>query len=553
MDRIFIYHDFFPAEKSHLHHTSCPMVSCLQPEDYSQYVSDNTLYSVAPGEGQRPQSIFTSETQAFPYLFPDGNKHFKDLRTEKLGLNRYFNSRLFSADHRFAKDPQYIFFAQFTSELQQINSSVSIAMRKQPQNEITADQLTDPDKRKKIISSDKGYRFLQNIRGTPAYWERTLRDLYAMVKQLGIPTWFCSFSAADRRWPEICETILRQQEKDIPDDMDWETHCRTINSNPVTACRMFENRVQHFIHDVILSPAEPIGHITDYFFRTEFQTRGWPHIHCLFWSQNAPKFDGSEDNEEFNNYIDRYITCRLPDDNDETLNEIVKSVQTHSKSHTPSCRKGRNKNCRFKFPRPPSSKTFIAKPLSAPDDVSPQAFIENARKILSIIRDEIDSNENEEVTFDDILIKLDITQEMYEVAHCALAKRNHVIFKRNPSDAWVNPYNEHLLQAWNGNMDIQPVLDAYSCIMYIVSYISKQEREMGDLLKRAQEEATEGHKEPIQQLRQLGNVYLHNREVSIMEAIYRVSGMHLKNCTREVVFLPTDPQSLRLVLTLSNI
>ena len=235
-----------------------------------------------------------------------------------------------------------------------------------------------------------------------------------MVKQLGIPTWFCSFSAADRRWPEICETILRQEGKDKPDDMDWETHCRTINSNPVTACRMLENRVQHFIHDVILSPAEPIGHITDYFFRTEFQTRGWPHIHCLFWSQNAPKFDGSGDNEEFNNYIDRYITCRLPDDNDETLNEIVKSVQTHSKSHTPSCRKGRNKNC------------------------------------------------------------------------------------------------------------------------------------------RAQEEAAEGHKKPIQQLRQLGNVYLHNREVSIMETIYWVSGMHLKNCTREVVFLPTDPQSLRFVLTLSN-
>ena len=411
---------------------------------------------------------------------------------------------------------------------------------------------------------------------------------------------------------EICETIMRQQGKDIPDDMDWETHRRTINSNPVTACCMFENRVQHFIHDVILSPAEAIGHITDYFFRTEFQTRGWPHIHCLFWSQNAPKFDGSGDAEEFNNYIDRYITCRLPDDNDETLNEIVKSVQTHSKSHTPSCRKGRNKNCRFKFPRPPLSKTFIAKPLSAPDDVSPQAFIENARKILSIIRDEIHSNDNEEVTFDDILIKLDITQEMYEVAHCALANMNHVIFKRNPSDAWVNPYNEHtqihsneneevtsddiliksditqkmymyevahcalakrnhvifkrnpsdawvnphneyLLQAWNGNMDIQPVLDAYSCIMYIVSYISKQEREMGDLLKKAQEEAAEGNKKPIQQLRQLGNVYLHNREVSIVETIYWVSGMHLKNCTREVVFLPTDPQSLIFVLTLSNI
>ena len=94
-------------------------------------------------------------------------------------------------------------------------------------------------------------------------------------------------------------------------------------------------------------------------------------------------------------------------------------------------------------------------------------------------------------------------------------------------------------------MEVQPVLDAYSCIMYIVRYISKTEREVGDLLKIAQQEAKEGNNEPVHQLRQLGNIYLHNREVSIMESIYRVTGMNLKNCSREVVFLPTDPHALR--------
>ena len=137
-----------------------------------------------------------------------------------------------------------------------------------------------------------------------------------------------------------------------------------------------------------------------------------------------------------------------------------------------------------------------------------------------------------------------ITQETYAKAHCVLANRNKFIFKREPAETWVNPYNKILLEACNGNMDIQPVLDAYSCIMYIVSYISKTEREIGDLLKRAQQEAKEGNNEPVHQLRRLGNIYLHNREVSIMEAIYRVTGMNLKNCSREVVFLPTDPHAL---------
>lgn len=38
-------------------------------------------------------------------------------------------------------------------------------------------------------------------------------------------------------------------------------------------------------------------------------------------------------------------------------------------------------------------------------------------------------------------------------------------------------------------MDIQFVLDPFSCIVYIVSYISKSEREMGMLLKQTKLEA----------------------------------------------------------------
>ena len=89
-------------------------------------------------------------------------------------------------------------------------------------------------------------------------------------------------------------------------------------------------------------------------------------------------------------------------------------------------------------------------------------------------------------------------------------------------------------------MDIQPVLCPFICIMYIVSYIAKNEREMGDLLKAAEQEAKEGNCEPMQQLRMIGNVYLHHREVSIMESVYRATGMPLKNSSRQVIFLPSD-------------
>lgn len=74
---------------------------------------------------------------------------------------------------------------------------------------------------------------------------------------------------------------------------------------------------------------------------------------------------------------------------------------------------------------------------------------------------------------------------------------------------------------------------------------------MGDLLKRAKKEIEEGNQDALHQLRSLGNVYLHHREISIMEAIYRVTGMKLKQSTRDTIFVPTDPDAVRISKPLS--
>ena len=36
--------------------------------------------------------------------------------------------------------------------------------------------------------------------------------------------------------------------------------------------------------------------------------------------------------------------------------------------------------------------------------------------------------------------------------------------------------------AWQANMDLQYVVNAYACVMYVASYIMKNERAMGELL-----------------------------------------------------------------------
>ena len=262
---------------------SAPLHTCMQPVDLGQYIADNfesDIFCVAPGEGSVPISVFNKEAECFPVLFPTGKDTFMDeTRSNKITFSQYTKTRLFSSDNKFSKNPEYIFYLQYIKEFREVLQSAQIYLRKgTPVNSLgdalTAEMLTSSQNLTQLVNRNEGYKFLKTVRGTSAYWEKQTRDLFAMVVQLGIPTWFASFSAADQRWPEITQAILTQQGKPIPENITWEQHCEIINSNPVTAARMFDKRARNLIHDLIITPANIIGDIVDFYFRIEFQQRG---------------------------------------------------------------------------------------------------------------------------------------------------------------------------------------------------------------------------------------------------------------------------------------
>ena len=70
----------------------------------------------------------------------------------------------------------------------------------------------------------------------------------------------------------------------------------------------------------------------------------------------------------------------------------------------------------------------------------------------------------------------------------------------------VNNYNGPVMLAWQANMDLQYVLNAYACIMYVASYIMKIDRAMGVLLKHV---ASEARTEELKsQIRKVGSAFL---------------------------------------------
>lgn len=235
----------------------------------------------------------------------------------------------------------------------------------------------------------------------------------------------------------------------------------------------------------MLSPLERLLII---FYRIDFQQRGSPHTHCIFWIEDAPKFEENSD-EEVVEFIDRYVTCEIPDQTeDRELHDIVMAVQQHSKNHSKTCQK-RGTVCRFNFPRPPSEKTFISKPNELIEKHEEQL----AKERLSVLWDTVKNNEQENISASELLNQAGLTQQQFEECFSAITKRNTTVLNRKHSEIFTNQYNKDLLRAWNANMDIQYILDAFSCVVYIISYISKAEREIGLLLQQTKNEAIDGN------------------------------------------------------------
>ena len=103
----------------------------------------------------------------------------------------------------------------------------------------------------------------------------------------------------------------------------------------------------------------------------------------------------------------------------------------------------------------------------------------------------------------------------------------------------------HGMQIW---MDIQFVLDVYACAIYIVSYTSKAQKGMSELLRTACEEAKRGNSSIKQQVRDIGNKFLNNVEISAQEAVYIVLQFPMRKSSRQVVFINTSPPEDRVQL-----
>ena len=303
---------------------------------------------------KKPNSLLTdenSEALAFPYLFPTGKYGYTVKRDIKLIPVKYFNQRLLKYTQMFASEADYIFYALSVTQELKLNSQINIALKKICTGQLTAGMLTNnfSDTISSFLSKDDVYQFMSTIKGTPAYWKKFLYEVLAMVKQLGLPTFYMTLSCADLRWNELISIIATLRGETLTDndinEMDFFDRFSFLNLNPVLLARHFQYRVEVFFQVIVLNGQ--LGKVKYHAIRVEFQVCDSPHIHSFLQILNPPVL--SKDNiNEYISFVDNIITTSLPDtDNEPELFELVTTYQVHS--HSKSCRKYKNHACRYNF------------------------------------------------------------------------------------------------------------------------------------------------------------------------------------------------------------
>ena len=443
------------------------------------------------------------EAMSFIAQFPTGQNHFGAVRLVPISNSMYFRTRVLSADIRCLEAPYVLYLLSQYQHLQ-LKNGVQLALRwvsgapTVQQVRERAQQQRDPDHGEEgNMNGEKCWAFLQQIRGTAAYWNRSAKDLFAMYRAIGPATWFLTLSANDCAWEDlniVVEALNAKRENREPmsaNDFDahfletpLEDRKEQFLKNQVIAARHFANKWRIFSKKLFASTWLG-GKVKDYFWRTEFQKRGSPHLHMLIWIEGAPDHDTEAGRESASAFIDSVVSTRIPEESEDpeqkALRYLVLTGQQHR--HTDTCKR-QHMNCRFKYPRRLSRQTRLL----GPGETGP-----------------------------------------------GVRKCDFYLTERHQGEENTVPWNKDILLHWQANMDLQLVGTAHATNVYVGGYMTKSETEgLQESVQHGLEALPEGSS-ARRRLFRIGTSVLKHRHYSLQEALYLLSGLQLRGSSKEIV------------------
>uniref|UniRef100_A0A8D9E244 ATP-dependent DNA helicase n=1 Tax=Cacopsylla melanoneura TaxID=428564 RepID=A0A8D9E244_9HEMI len=516
--------------------------NCEAAQQGNVAAEKNGTTVMAPGQGKTPVSWHNVEyldELSFPKIYGG----FPLDEDKKLSYAQRVKSECRRSDRRACVPRRILFMAKQKLE-RSVMGNVNVCLRKIKTNtKINAGLATSDSFISDAMRFDDGFRVLQQVRSSPAFWESKKKTLLALIRQIGFPTFFLTLSATEIKWPELIRILHKLAEGteislEAAMYMELSEKSMLVRNDPVTTVRYIDN-IFHEIMKLLGDVNGPFAehNVVDSFERREFQARGSVHTHNLLYCNKSPVYDKDrpESVTECCDFIDKFVVCTYDPTNPNM------GFQRHK--HTPTCSKGRKnkKSCRFNYPIPPMPRTTILEPLGK--ELTTETVKSNWIKIRNHINKYFDTNL--EVPFEAMLTELDIAYEEYILAIRSSITRPKIFLKRTTLEVGINSYNPTILDILGSNMDIQFVLDPYSCASYMLNYVTKIDAGLSKLLREAATDVEEGYTSIRQRLRKVGNVFINSNVMGAQEAVYHVLGLPLTKCSRSSTFISTFPIDTR--------
>ena len=179
-------------------------------ESETMIQEDNGLI-LAPGENRRPISFYSENCEylAFPTIY--GGKKFNVNNPKKLSISELAKYKLRFKDRRFAVNPTAIFWLLRYKQIENLRKSINFCLKKTTHKQLTAGEVLNPESNilNELLRNDQAYAILVDDRTSPVYWEKRMKNLMAMIRQLGVPTYFFTLSAAESRWAPLLVILYR--------------------------------------------------------------------------------------------------------------------------------------------------------------------------------------------------------------------------------------------------------------------------------------------------------------------------------------------------------
>jgi DNA replication protein DnaC len=492
-------------------------------QQQTQYVVDVPRLSPTALVGG---SLIQHLPECFPCLFADGLHGFEEHRRVPLSEPAYLQHLMRLADRRFVSTPPFVFFVLNATQRRKITGLAAAACRRR--------HLAAGDPVTRLVDSDDDAEqqltrlesvlvpYADDVPVSPLFWRKRSAELQAILTAgpalaSAVPSWFLTLSCADTHWTDVLRSVSGLTDEAVRRMPRSERTTALLRYADINA-RYLRFRLAAFRQHVLMGTSKPLGQVTDWWIRTEFQVRGQAHYHALIWTEHGERLRNLLNQpccEAGRILLERVIDCtgplsdgRIVDDATEHPCDVYADEEPRQSAaavrdlallktflqlhhHHNGCFKSGSTDCRFEYPRKPRTQTVYG-------------VSRRKGKLKLRIRT--------------------VRQHPYLV-----------------------PSNATILRIWRANMDIQACGDMQKAARYIAFYVTKNEPHNMNTAARSQQALhVLSDDNPAQKvLARLAAASVQHREISFEEALWVLLRQPLVDSSVDVISATVAPASER--------